>query len=147
MLYRVFPWDGRSTGDRRGGPLFVPRASQSSTRHGIPEKDGVLYASKMPVSAIAERLKQFRGNVLSKDDFWFDDYRWALAAIEVEDPVTLLDLTDPSILVQKKIDVASLVTKDRMRSQQLAVRLYDQGVAGFLWISSLEAAWTIASLF
>jgi hypothetical protein len=146
-LYRVFPWDGQSTDDRRGGPLFVPRAYQASTRHGLPEKDGVLYASKQTVSSIAERLKQFRATTLSEDDLWFNDFRWALAAIEVEESIALLDLTDPNVLVDKKINLASIATNDRSLSQQLALRLYGDGVPGFLWGSSLEAVWTNASLF
>ena len=125
----------------------MPRENQGSTRHGLPHKDGVLYASTLALSAVAERIKPFRGRTISEDDLWFGDYRWALAIIEIDASIDLLDLTDPHILVEKKIDMVSIGTKDRAISQQLADRLYEMGAPGCLWASAIESSWANVSLF
>lgn len=148
ILYRVFPWDKASTGSELGGPRYVPRAAQGQGRHDLPSRDGVLYSSKNPVSAIAEWIQMFRTRPLRPAHFGpAHGLVRALACLELSDAVSLLDLDDPRVLVQQAIKPSELMTRGRQITQKWAARLYDQGHPGFLWPSSLESRWINATLF
>lgn len=134
-------------GNSFGGPLYVNRTLQGGTRHGLPDLDGVLYTSTVPISAIAEVIRDFRGKTIENEDLTLYGKRLSLATFELSQQVTLVDLCDKDQLAQIQVDPVQIATKDRTMSQRLARQLYAQGVPGFLWWSSLEAQWTNASLF
>ncbi len=146
-LFRVFPWDEKSLDRTYGGPLFINRALQGGTRHGIPDLDGILYASTQPVSAVAEAIKDFRGQTLENADLVRYEKRLSLATFEVDKKVDVVNLCDKNILAQIQVDPVHIATQDRTVSQRLSRQLHTQGVSGFLWWSSLEAQWTNVSLF
>jgi hypothetical protein len=127
--------------------LFINRHLQAGTRHGLPDLDGVLYCSKHAASAIAERLQEFRGQVIENKDLTVGALRLALACIEIPEEFSLVDLCQTSVLSEWGIDPLQVATKDRVISQRLARRLHEKNVSGFLWWSSLEPAWTNVSLF
>ena len=147
-LYRVFPWDKASTGSELGGPLYVPRAAQGQGRHDLPSRDGVLYSSQNPASAIAEWIQVFRTRPLRSIHFGpAHGLVRALARLELSDAVSLLELDDAHVLVQHAIKPSELMTHARQMTQKWVARLYDQGHAGFFWPSSLESQWINATLF
>jgi len=148
ILYRVFPWDKASTGSELGGPLYVPRAAQGQGRHDLPSRDGVLYSSKSPVSAIAEWIQMFRTRPLRSVHFGpMHGVTRALARLELSRTVSLLDLDDPRVLVEHSIKPSELMTHGREMTQKWTGRLYDQGHPGFFWPSTLESQWINATLF
>ncbi len=148
ILYRVFDWDGRAKGREPNGPFFSPRHLQGPGRHDIPSRDGVLYASLSAVSAIAESIQTFKGQTLVDEDFVRSDgRRRALAVFSLSDRISLLDLRDPKVLAARHISPAHITTREYAVTRQLAMNLFDENVAGFLWISALMASWTNASLF
>jgi hypothetical protein len=106
-----------------------------------------LYASKHAVSAIAERLQEFRGQTIVNNDLYQGELPLSLVSFELTENVPLLDLVQASELSTWGIDPLQVATKDRAISQRLARMLYEKGIPGFLWWSSLEPSWTNASLF
>lgn len=111
------------------------------------DRDGVIYASKAAVSAVAERLQGYRGLTYGESNLYFKNYTWAIASFELLETTVLLDFTNPKILAKHEVNPLDVATKDRRVSQRLALKIYDQGAAGFLWWSSIEPSWTNASLF
>jgi hypothetical protein len=147
-FYRVFDWDGISRGSQLGGPLYVPRARQGSGRHDIPQEDGVLYTSLSATSAVAEAIQFYRNEILDDRDFEIhEDMHQALFHIKAISRLHLADLTDPQELVRRAITPTQVATHDRSMTQRLALELYQEGLDGFLWWSTLEASWTNATLF
>ena len=147
-LFRGIHWDGQSTGRRGAGPLFVPRPHQGAGRHDAPDLYGAWYCTTDPVAAIAERIQPFRGQVLEDADFVrLGNLTLALVTIEVRDSVQLVDLDDPAQLVARTWRPSMVATRRRTVTQQLARALFEEGVAGFSWWSTLAAEWTNVTLF
>ncbi len=129
-----------------GGPFYVPREFQGQGRHDITD-DGILYASVDAVSSIAENLKRFINLKLKPDHFVLKgDYKLALARFTLEG-ANILDLREAKEMVRTKTGPVSIATHDREITQALSRAMYQQGVDGFLWWSTLEAKWTNATLF
>jgi len=148
QLYRVFYWDGHSTGASEGGPLFVPQELQGAGRHDIPELDGVIYTSVAPVSCVAEAIKDFRSQEVRSAIFLRPDgHRRSLAAFDLADTVRLLDLDDPKELVKRGINPSQVSSPTRSVTQGLTRQLFEEGLAGFYWWSALNASWKNVTLF
>ena len=137
MLYRVFPFRPGTGPADEGGPLFVPRVRQGSGRHDNPDQYGALYVSREPESAVAERIQGFRGQMLAGADLRrTDGSRYALA-----------DLDDPAELVSRELRPSMVATGHRPATRALAASLFQKGITGFSWWSTLEASWANATLF
>ncbi len=129
-----------------GGPFYVPREFQGQGRHDITA-DGVLYASADAVSSVAENLKRFINLKLKPDHFALKgDYKLALAEFTLNN-AALLDLRDAREMVRIKTGPVSIATNDRKITQALSRAVFERGVEGFLWWSTLEAKWTNVTLF
>ncbi len=148
MLYRVFPHlPGREPQDE-GGPLFVPRERQGTGRHDNPDQYGALYVSRLPESAVAERIQPFRGQNLTDGDLARrDGARYALVALNDAGLTDVVDLDDPAELMRRDLRPSRVATRKRDATQGLARSMYDEGIPGFSWWSTLEAAWTNVTLF
>jgi hypothetical protein len=147
-LFRVFDWDGTSRGREQGGPLFVARDRQGSGRHDAPARYGAWYCSRQAVSAVAEAIQFLRGHTLEEADFVRPGgARKALARLIVDETVRLVDLDDPRELAARTLRPSQVATGRRLLTQSMAVSIFDEGAAGLLWWSTLEAAWTNATLF
>jgi hypothetical protein len=147
-LFRVIHWDGHSTGRRGAGPLFVPRPHQGAGRHDAPDLYGAWYCTTDPVAAVAERIQSFRGRVLADTDFTrLGQLTLALVTLDLRDSVRLIDLDEPAQLVQRRWRPSMVATRRRTVTQQLARALFEEGVAGFSWWSTLAAEWTNVTLF
>lgn len=147
-LFRVFKWDGRSSGRRRGGPLHVARERQGVGRHDAPEKYGAWYCACDAVSAVAEAIQFARGQVLTDADLVAADRSaWALVALELGGAAPLPDLDDPRELLTRGLRPSQAATRRRSVTQRIASAIFDEGAAGFQWWSTLDAEWINVTLF
>jgi RES domain len=149
ILWRVLPWDPSARPGAPGGALWFPRPFQGTARHDNPARYGCLYATEEPVSALAEALAPFRGTGDLEPEMLTRMGRpLALAQLELRG-AALLDLDDPTVLVDAGIRPSQVATNHRDVTQPDAARLHDShpDVAGLRWWSALEASWLNATLF
>lgn len=147
-FYRVFIWDGISQENRIIKSMYPPRERQGSGRHDIPDKDGVIYCSKSPVSAIAELLQGFRGSTITNKVFSSPDGKVrVLIRFAIGKNVKLIDLNDPKTLSKFKWKPSQVASMQRATTQNMSRLLFEKGVDGFTWWSMLEASWVNATLF
>ncbi len=147
-LFRVFDWDGSSLGRVEGGPLFVPRALQGRGRHDNPARYVAWYCSRDSVSPIAEWLQAFRARTISDDDFMVVSGRAkALVHLEIDHDIALIDLDDPAELSKRRWRPSHVATPRRAETQRMAAALFDEGVTGMAWWSTLNADWANVTLF
>lgn len=146
--WRVFPWDPQAP---RGAPFsarFIPPV-QGSGRFDLGGAPLVLYLAESPAHAVGEVLQSFRGRHLGPAHLL--RFGRGLAVVEVTLPAglpaRLADLTDPAVLVRHGIRPDALASRDVLRTQALAGRLHDAGLAGFRWWSSLSGDWHTLVLF
>ncbi len=131
-----------------GGPLFVARALQGSSRHDNPAHYGALYATRATESAIAERLRRFRGQRLTDADLVRADGRvYALAAIDDSALDEVPDLDDPNELVRRGLRPSRIATGDRSVTQPIALQVFVEGRDGLAWWSTIESSWANVTLF
>ena len=148
MLVRSFPWLPGAADTEPGGALYVPRLLQGGNRHDNPARYGVLYASRDPVSAAAERLRAFRRWEIADPDFLRPDgSRYAVVTIDDAAVTGMVDLDDPAVLHRRNLRPSTVATRDRRTTRRLALELYDEGADGLAWWSTIEGAWINASLF
>lgn len=131
-----------------GGALYVDRDRQGSGRHDNPDHYGALYASRVAQSAISERIQQFRGQVLADGDLRRADGRpLALAVIDDSRLSDVIDLDDPRELVRRRVRPSRVATRNREVTQALSRQLFEEGISGFVWWSTIEATWQNITLF
>jgi hypothetical protein len=147
-LFRVIHWDGHSLGSTGAGPLLVPRRHQGAGRHDAPDLYGAWYCATDAVSAIAERLQAFRGQVLSDQDFRrLGNLTLALVTLQLDPRVALVDLDDPAELVRHAWRPSLVATRRRSVTQGIARAIFGEGALGLSWWSTLSADWTNVTLF
>lgn len=147
-LFRVVSWQRAAAGRRQGGPLFVARALQGAGRHDAPERYGAWYCAREAVCAVAEAIQFARGQSLDDADFVRTGGRvLALVELQLADAARLVDLDDPRALVERSIRPSQVAAGRRSVTQAIAAALFDEGIAGFSWWSTLEAQWTNLTLF
>jgi hypothetical protein len=128
--------------------LFVPRERQGTGRHDNPDQYGALYVSQVPESAVAERIQPFRGQQLTETDMTRrDGARYALVALDDSELGGAVDLDDPRELVRRELRPSGVATRRRDTTRRMARSLFDEGMPGFSWWSTLEAAWANITLF
>lgn len=147
MLFRVYPGIGSADPGGPGGALFVARGKQRGGRHDAPTRYGALYASRRSLSAVAEFVALFRGQALPEDAFSSGERRLYLAAMDDSALGGLVDLDDPAELVRRSLRPSEVSTRDRDVTQPIGQRLFDEGVDGFSWWSTIEASWQNVTLF
>ena len=148
MLYRVFRAIDGAGPTERGGPLWVPREYQGAGRHDAPGRFGAFYAARSPVAAVAEVIQAFRGRDLSPEDLERSDgTRLMLAAYDDSGLEALRDLDEPAVLVEEGWRPSGVASRDRTVTQAMAVRAFEAGSLGLSWWSTLDSAWTNATLF
>lgn len=126
----------------------MARKLQGSGRHDNPDRYGALYASREPVSAVAESIQQFRGQELTDHDLHRVGGRTlALAALDDAGIGAVVDLCDAHELARRDLRPTAVATHDRSVTQRIARTIFDEGHPGFAWWSTLEASWTNVTLF
>jgi hypothetical protein len=107
---------------------------------------GALYLSRIPTSPVAEFLREYVGRPVDVAELLERSRPIALAAID-ETGLPLLDLDDPAILRARSLRPSGVATRARRPTQALALALYEEGVAGFEWWSTIEGSWINVTLF
>jgi RES domain len=149
MLHRCFAWDERAGDGDPDGPLWCPRIYQGEGRHDNPERYGCLYLSTSPVSTVVEQLARFRGQRLLPSLLRRRGLPLALAALEIDDDVELIDLDNPVVLRRERLRPSHVATRDRRVTQAQALALHERHrkAAGVRWWSTYEALWINVTLF
>jgi hypothetical protein len=147
VLYRVFPAISGARPREAGGPLYVARHLQGSSRHDDPSRYGALYTSRSPESAVAEALQAFRGRDIEPRHLVRTGRPLSLAAIDESRLGALPDLDDPEELMRRSLRPSAVATHDRSVTQPAATAIFDDGHAGFGWWSTIEASWSNVTLF
>jgi hypothetical protein len=148
VLYRVFPCDPAAPAGKRGGALHVARQHQGTGRHDNPDYYGALYVSTSPESAVAERIQAFRGQQLAQRDLQrTDGARYALAYLDDSGLGNVIDLDEPEELSGRTLRPSEIATRSRATTQPIALGLFQEGLSGFGWWSTLEASWANMTLF
>jgi hypothetical protein len=149
ILHRCFAWDERAASDGPDGPLWYPRIYQGDGRHDNPDRFGCLYLSFSPLSPVVEQLARFRGQRLLPSLLRRRGLPLALADLELDDGVELIDLDDPMVLRRERLRPSLVATRDRRTTQAQALALHDRHrqAAGVCWWSTYEAAWINVTLF
>jgi hypothetical protein len=147
VLYRLFPSLPGAGPTERGGPLFAPRMDQGGGRHDNPDTYGALYLSRVPSASVAELLIVLRTQAILPQHLTADGFPYAIASIDDTAVDDLLDLDDPGNLVARSLRPSGIATRDRGTTQPLALTLFQEGVDGFEWWSTIEASWINVTLF
>jgi hypothetical protein len=148
-IWRVFPRSGHEP-SAEGGSLWAPRAFQGDGRHDNPALYGVLYATEEPVAAVVEALAPFRGSgPLLPALLQRAGMPLALAEIDVDEGLLLVDLDDPSVLLREGLCPSVVATRRREITQAQASGLFASHpeAKGLRWWSTHEASWAELSLF
>lgn len=149
-LWRVLPWDPSAADGSPGHPRWVPRALQGTARHDAPQRYGCLYLAQDAVSAVAETLAPFRGvGELDEGLLTRAGRPLALAALELSESGSLLDLDDPAVLVDEAMRPSTVASGRRALTRAYAEALFDRHpqAAGLRWWSTLESTWINVTLF
>ena len=149
ILYRCFAWDERARETDPDGPLWFPRVYQGEGRHDNPDLYGCLYLSDHALSTLVEQLARFRGQRLLPSLLRRRGLPLALAHLELEDRVPLIDLDDPIVLRRERLRPSRVATRQRSMTQPQARRLHARqpAAAGLKWWSTYEALWMNVTVF
>ena len=149
-LWRALPLDRSAEAREAGGALWFPRLQQGGGRHDNPDLYGCLYLAEEPVAAVAELLAPFRGTGRLLPSMLVRYGKpLALAAIELEEGVTVVDLDDPSTLIATGLRPSGVATRHRSTTQRQAAEVYETHPAAVAirWWSTLESSWINWTLF
>jgi hypothetical protein len=149
ILYRCFAWDERARDTEPDGALWFPRVYQGEGRHDNPDLYGCLYLSDHALSALVEQLARFRGQRLLPSLLRRRGLPLALAELELDHRVELLDLDDPAVLRRERLRPSRVATRQRSTTQPQARVLYERhpAVGGLKWWSVYEGLWINVTVF
>jgi hypothetical protein len=149
IVHRCFAWDERAGDTEPDGPLWFPRLYQGDGRHDNPDRYGCLYLSVSALSTVVEQRARFRGQRLLPSLLRRRSLPLALADLELDDDVELIDLDDPVVLRHERLRPSQIATRDRRVTQAQALAFHDRrpSAAGLRWWSTYEAAWINVTLF
>jgi RES domain len=149
-LWRALPLDKRARPREAGGALWFPRLQQGGGRHDNPDLYGCLYVAEQAVSAVAELLAPFRGTgKLLPSMLVRYGTPLALAGLELEEGVTVVDFDDPSTLIATDLRPSRVATRRREVTQRQAADVYEShpSALAIRWWSTLESSWINWTLF
>jgi hypothetical protein len=150
IVWRLLPWQQGVPHTSPGGALWFPRELQGAGRHDNPDRYGCLYVGESAVSVIVEGLAPFRGaGALTSGMLVRAGVSLALAQLEFHDDAHLMDLDDPSVLIEAGLRPSDVATRIRAVTQSYALRLFDGylGLMGLRWWSTIEASLFNLTLF
>jgi hypothetical protein len=149
-LWRALPLDSGAKADEAGGPLWFPRLQQGGGRHDNPDLYGCLYVAEEAVSSVAELLAPFRGTGRLLPSMLVRYGKpLALAALELEDGLTVIDFDQPSTLIATGLRPSQVATRKRTATQAQAAEVYESHpeAVAIRWWSTLESSWINWTLF
>jgi len=130
--------------------LWFPRLQQGGGRHDNPDLYGCLYVAEAPVSAVAEMLAPFRGTGRLLPSMLVRYGKpLALAALDLEDGLTVVDLDEPSTLIATGLRPSRVATRKRTVTQGQAAAVYESHpeAVAIRWWSTLESSWINWTVF
>ena len=146
-LWRIFPWDRvAAEGAPFGASDVTPR--QVSGRFDLGGAPPVLYLGESAVHAIGEKIQRYRGQTLEPADL--REFGKPLSLVEatvVAPPASIVDLCDPAELVRFGCRPDQLMSRDVLRTQSIARKLYEGGLGGFRVWSALTGDWHSTVIF
>jgi hypothetical protein len=149
-LWRALPLDPKAKAREAEGALWFQRLQQGGGRHDNPDLYGCLYVAEEAVSCVAELLAPFRGTGRLLPSMLLRYGKpLALASLELEDGVTVVDLDDPSTLIATGLRPSQVATRRRTATQRQAADVYEShpGAVAIRWWSTLESSWINWTLF
>ena len=149
-LWRALPLDSGAKADEAGGPLWFPRLQQGGGRHDNPDLYGCLYVAEEAVSAVAELLAPFRGTGRLLPSMLLRYGKpLALAEVELDDGLTVVDLDQPATLIATGLRPSQVATRKRTVTQGQAAGVYESHpeAVAIRWWSTLESSWINWTLF
>jgi hypothetical protein len=150
ILWRLLPWEPDAPPDGPGGALWFPRQMQGAGRHDNPDRYGCLYLGESPVSVVVEALAPFRGaRELRRDMLVRAGVPLAIARLWLDDHARVMDLDDPSVLLDESLRPSTVATRARHTTQSYALRLFEAhpAISGLRWWSTVEASFINVTLF
>lgn len=149
ILFRCFAWSARARADEPDGALWFPRPFQGDGRHDNPDSYGCLYLADREVSCVVEQLARFRTQRLQPALLRRRGLPLALAALELEDGVEMIDLDEPRTLVRERLRPSAVATRRRELTQPQALALHQShpGAVALRWWSTFESLWSNFTLF
>lgn len=150
ILFRCFARRQDADAQGEGGPLWFPRPRQGQGRHDNPAEYACLYLTEHEISSAVEQLTRFRGEPSLES--WMLRRRGlplALATVQLDDAVELVDLDHPPVLTRERLRPSLVATHERKVTQPQALRLWrrHREAAGLRWWSTFEALWANVTLF
>lgn len=149
-LWRAVPLDRRARAEEAGGALWFPRLQQGGGRHDNPDLYGCLYLAEEAVAAVAELLAPFRGTgKLLPSMLVRYEKPLALAGLELEDGLTVVDLDDPATLIATGLRPSLVATRRRAITQRQAAEVHEShpDAVALRWWSTLESSWINWTVF
>jgi hypothetical protein len=149
-LWRALPLDRGAEAREAGGALWFPRLQQGGGRHDNPDLYGCLYVAEEAVSCVAELLAPFRGTGRLLPSMLVRYGKpLALASLDLEDGVTVVDLDDPSTLIATNLRPSEVATRRRTVTQRQAADVFESHpeAVAIRWWSTLESSWINWTLF
>jgi hypothetical protein len=148
ILYRCFAWNERARPGQPDSPLWFPRVFQGDGRHDNPDVYGCLYVTDREASGVIEQFARFRGQRLIEPMLIRRALPLAIAAIQLPDDASVVDLDDPAVLRRRRLRPSQVATRDRSITQPQALTAYrDTDAAGLRWWSIHESLWANYTLF
>lgn len=143
--FRIFPFDRGAAAGEPGHPLFIARSLQGSGRWDNPDRYAAGYFSLSARGAVSE---VFGGMAVWRPAL-FDDLPISrrLGEFEIPDDLELADFDDPAVLSRFELRVADVGIRDPRRTQQIAARVHDAGLAGIRWPSLYHPGFTNLVVF
>jgi hypothetical protein len=123
---------------------------QGGGRHDNPDLFGCLYVAEEAVSCVAELLAPFRGTGKLLPSMLVRYGRpLALASLELEEGVTVVDLDDPATLLATDLRPSQVATRRRGVTQRQAAEIYESHpeAVALRWWSTLESSWINWTVF
>lgn len=150
ILWRLLPWRADARPTEPGGALWFPRELQGGGRHDNPDRYGCLYVAEDPLSTVMEALAPFRGTgVLSPAALVRAGLPLSLARLTFSEEHRVIDLDEPSVLLDTNLRPSIVATNDRAVTQIYAARLFDENAdaLGLRWWSTVEASFANLTLY
>jgi hypothetical protein len=150
-LWRVFPWDPAAAEGDRFSAAFIP-GGQGRNRFDLPGKSaGVVYFAESEVHAVAELLQRFRNSPepLTSEDLTSWGHTLALVQATLDPAIWpgVVDLCDPATLTAFAITADQPPSRERSRTQGIALNALGKGHAGLRWWSVFWGEWHTVVLF
>ncbi|MEU7869416.1 RES family NAD+ phosphorylase [Dactylosporangium sp. NPDC049140] len=126
LVYRVFPHLPSAAPGQPGHPSYL-HPGRGGGRLDNPASYSVWYLSYDPCGAIGEVF----GNRQTWPDTMFTEKRLpgsrkALATLRLPDDLSILDLDDPQVLLDRGLRPSQVVARNRAVTQAWALRIFDE---------------------